>query len=168
MNRGSQHPYRGWYRIAEDAHILTIILLCPIGDSNPCFCLERATSWATRRMGLKIREDYTVLPQGRQGEFCECGKSRTILIILSVLQKNTRPSNRVWTFKLAISTSYVPGVPSDFFPAAAKSSRILRALSWSSRKKSESTISDTCSWRFCSSITICSSATCFLSFSSRW
>ena len=24
---------------------------CPIGGSNPCFGLERATSWATRRMG---------------------------------------------------------------------------------------------------------------------
>ncbi len=26
--------------------------LCPQGDSNPCFGLERATSWATRRWGL--------------------------------------------------------------------------------------------------------------------
>lgn len=25
---------------------------CPIGDSNPCFRLERAMSWAARRMGL--------------------------------------------------------------------------------------------------------------------
>jgi hypothetical protein len=26
-------------------------ILCPIGDSNPCFGLERAASWAARRMG---------------------------------------------------------------------------------------------------------------------
>ena len=26
--------------------------LCPIGESNSCFGLERATSWAARRMGL--------------------------------------------------------------------------------------------------------------------
>lgn len=31
--------------------------VCPIGDSNPCFCLERAASWAARRMGLLKRAE---------------------------------------------------------------------------------------------------------------
>ena len=38
--------------------------MCPQGDSNPCFGLERATSWAPRRWGLK-RGNSTTLPAGR-------------------------------------------------------------------------------------------------------
>jgi hypothetical protein len=35
----------------KNAHLKETSDLCPIGDSNPCFGLERATSWASRRMG---------------------------------------------------------------------------------------------------------------------
>lgn len=36
--------------------------LCPIGESNPCFSLERATSWAARRMGPLNPESVLVSP----------------------------------------------------------------------------------------------------------
>jgi hypothetical protein len=39
---------------------------CPQGESNPCFGLERATSWAARRWGLKRWNNTTRLPERQQ------------------------------------------------------------------------------------------------------
>jgi hypothetical protein len=56
-------------------------VLCPQGDSNPRFSLERAASWSPRRWGHE-RADFTTTPLPGQGKMdlicCFCGTNQPI------------------------------------------------------------------------------------------